>query len=241
MRIHIIQEDVKDHVGRLFLPGSIKLDRQIPVLLGAHSDTIIGFANDLERDEALNVSVDITFRKDFLDTFTGTNGRVTDWYDFAGFGSPIEYENTPLYIVKSAQLKAINAIHKPALAILTRETNMNDYKTAHTDRHDGGPEARAQNAINKKLGAVTDNIDYANIAKQELVKYINRKAEITDGFKVDVSYLYVVWFSKTLKNWKCLVSTSLPDGMYYECTFNGETNQLYIDAYKKFDNVSVDL
>jgi hypothetical protein len=90
-------------------------------------------------------------------------------------------------------------------------------------------------------GAVTESIDYAKIAKDELVKYINKKAEITDGFQINASYLYVVWFSKTLKNWKCLISTSLPDGMYYECTYNGDTNQLYIDAYKKFDNASVDL
>lgn len=35
--------------------------------------------------------------------------------------------------------------------------------------------------------------------------------------------VYVVWFSKTLGNWKALVSTTLPDGMYYEITYNGST------------------
>jgi hypothetical protein len=51
--------------------------------------------------------------------------------------------------------------------------------------------------------------------------------------------IYVVWFSKTLGNWKAMVSTSLPDQMYYEVTHNGNHNLTYIDAYKKFRNVCV--
>ena len=47
---------------------------------------------------------------------------------------------------------------------------------------------------------------------------------------------YVVWKSKILKNWKYLISTNLYDGMYYELTFNGDSNEWYFDAYKKFDN-----
>ena len=51
--------------------------------------------------------------------------------------------------------------------------------------------------------------------------------------------VYVVWFCKTLQNWKALVSTTLPDGMYYEVTHNGDKGETYIDAYKKFRNVVV--
>jgi hypothetical protein len=54
-----------------------------------------------------------------------------------------------------------------------------------------------------------------------------------------VNDVYVVWFCKTLKNWKALVSTTIPDQMYYEVTYNGEVGETYLDAYKKIANVRV--
>jgi hypothetical protein len=48
--------------------------------------------------------------------------------------------------------------------------------------------------------------------------------------------LYIVWKCKTLQNWKYLISTTLLDGMYYELTYNGDSKEWYLDAYKKFEN-----
>ena len=47
---------------------------------------------------------------------------------------------------------------------------------------------------------------------------------------------YLVWMCKTLQNWKFLISTTLLDGMYYELTYNGDKQEWYLDAYKKFEN-----
>ena len=44
---------------------------------------------------------------------------------------------------------------------------------------------------------------------------------------------------KVLQNWKFLISTSIPDGMYYEVTYNGDKKEWYLDAYKKFENVCI--
>lgn len=51
---------------------------------------------------------------------------------------------------------------------------------------------------------------------------------------------YVVWFAYILGGWKALVSTTLPDGMYYEVTYDRGMDRFYLDAYKKFDNVCIE-
>ena len=48
--------------------------------------------------------------------------------------------------------------------------------------------------------------------------------------------VFVVWYCKTLQNFKALLSTTLFDGMYYEVTYNGDKDEIYLDAYKKFEN-----
>lgn len=51
--------------------------------------------------------------------------------------------------------------------------------------------------------------------------------------------VYFVWKAKVLQNWKYLISSTLPDGMYYELTYNGDKEEWYLDAYKKFENVCI--
>lgn len=65
------------------------------------------------------------------------------------------------------------------------------------------------------------------------------KIETTEYAQFDISDVYVVWFSKTLQNWKALVSTTIPDNMYYEVTYDGNKKQAYVDSYQKIDNVTI--
>lgn len=74
-------------------------------------------------------------------------------------------------------------------------------------------------------------------AKKIVVDYFNGHSERTDNFKLTEDQVYIVWFSKTLQNWKALVSTTVSDGMYYEVTYNGDKKETYLDAYKKWKNV----
>lgn len=60
-----------------------------------------------------------------------------------------------------------------------------------------------------------------------------------DREKLPLHLVYVVWFSKTLQNWKALVSTDVKDDMYYEVTYNGDRNETYLDAYHKVTNLVV--
>lgn len=84
------------------------------------------------------------------------------------------------------------------------------------------------------------NVDaMTNKAKNLVVNYFNERAEKTDKVKINSNQVFIVWFSKTLQNWKALVSTTISDGMYYEVTYNGDKKETYVDAYKKWENVCV--
>ena len=76
-------------------------------------------------------------------------------------------------------------------------------------------------------------------AKQIVFSYVKNHIDKTDNIKFTLDDVYVVWFCKTLQNWKALVSTTLPDGIYYEITYNGNTNETYVDVYKKWENYTI--
>ena len=68
------------------------------------------------------------------------------------------------------------------------------------------------------------------IVRDYIYEHLDRSDEIPT-FEV-----FIVWKCKTLLNWKYLISSTLIDGMYYELTFNGNKDEWYLDAYKKFEN-----
>lgn len=70
----------------------------------------------------------------------------------------------------------------------------------------------------------------------EVINYTNSHVDPTDNVIITEDDVFVVWSCKTLQNNKALLSTTLPDGMYYECTYNGDKDEMYLDAYKKFEN-----
>lgn len=71
-------------------------------------------------------------------------------------------------------------------------------------------------------------------ACQIVSNYVVEHIDKTD--KVPAFQVYIVWQCKTLQNWKFLISTDIPDGMYYEVTYDGDMDEWYLDAYKKFEN-----
>lgn len=76
------------------------------------------------------------------------------------------------------------------------------------------------------------NDTFLILCKQIVVDYANKHIDKTDNMQIAEDDVYVVWSCKTLQNNKALLSTTLPDGMYYEITYNGDKNEAYVDAYK---------
>ena len=84
--------------------------------------------------------------------------------------------------------------------------------------------------------------NFVGLAKKLVVDYFNEELNACDSNStICEDDVYVVWLVKVLQNNKALLSTTVPDGMYYEVTYNGDKGQVYVDAYKKWKNFTVNL
>ena len=86
-----------------------------------------------------------------------------------------------------------------------------------------------------------DNQQFMSECVNRVVDYTNDHLDKSDNKEITPNDVHVVWSCKTLQNNKALLSTTLFDGMYYECTYNGDKQELYFDAYKKWENIKYDL
>lgn len=82
-----------------------------------------------------------------------------------------------------------------------------------------------------------DSKKFIELCKNTVVEYFNKKVDTTDKKEITKDDVFVVWACKTLQNNKALISTTVSDGMYYELTYNGDKEELYFDAYKKWENI----
>lgn len=81
--------------------------------------------------------------------------------------------------------------------------------------------------------------EFERLCRKIVAEYTNEHIDKTDGITVTEDDVYVVWMCKTLQNNKALVSSTLPDNMYYEITYNGDREEAYVDVYKKWENIAV--
>lgn len=80
------------------------------------------------------------------------------------------------------------------------------------------------------------NDDFIKLCKTIVKDYANSHLDKSDNAQITEDNVFIVWSCKTLQNNKAMVSTTLLDSMYYELTYNGNKNELYFDAYKKWEN-----
>lgn len=81
-----------------------------------------------------------------------------------------------------------------------------------------------------------DSKKFIDICKEAVIAYANENFKKTDQSQITEEDVFVVWSCKTLQNNKALLSTTVSDGMYYELTYNGDKSEVYLDAYKKWEN-----
>lgn len=89
-------------------------------------------------------------------------------------------------------------------------------------------------ALVNKINELRDKIVLKNIKKGY---YTDNNGLYCKVYDQKQEYdVYVVWQCYILGNAKWLLSTTLPDDMYYEVTYNKVKDEFYLDAYKKFEN-----
>ena len=81
-----------------------------------------------------------------------------------------------------------------------------------------------------------ENGEFLKLCKKIVKDYANDHLDKSDNVQITEENVYIVWSCKTLQNNKALLGTTLFDGMYYELTYNGDKKEVYLDAYKKFEN-----
>ena len=86
-----------------------------------------------------------------------------------------------------------------------------------------------------------DSGKFLELCVNTIVNYFNNRVDKTDNKVLTKDDVFVVWSCKTLQNNKALLSTTVSDGMYYELTYNGDKQELYLDAYKKWENKCIKL
>ena len=72
--------------------------------------------------------------------------------------------------------------------------------------------------------------EFTKLCKQKVMDFYKRSRNYTP------KEIYIVWCVKVLQNNNALLSTTWPDGLYFELTYDGDKKKLYFDAYKRQEN-----
>lgn len=82
--------------------------------------------------------------------------------------------------------------------------------------------------------------EFMEKATDMVIEYYNSIVEVTDHYQLKETDVYIVWMASILGNNKALLSTVIPDGMYYEITYDNTKDKFYFDAYKKWNHQEYD-
>lgn len=73
---------------------------------------------------------------------------------------------------------------------------------------------------------------FIELCKKQIVEYY-----ALNNVDIDKDNVVVVWQCKTLQNIKATLIALHNDNLYFECTYNGDKKELYIDVYDKIDKI----
>lgn len=110
----------------------------------------------------------------------------------------------------------------------------------------GGPEAGCPRCLKDiedyKESMIGSDVDYQERAKRLLLQHLHNyylgRAESTNDLPPSFT-VYIEMFSKTLRNWKAIMGTTLDDCMIYVLTYDAENEQTYLTSYHKNEDITI--
>lgn len=85
---------------------------------------------------------------------------------------------------------------------------------------------------------MTKNMESEEFIELAQNKLVNHYDNLFDD--VQPRFFHLVWFARELQNMKALFMLH-HSHKYWEVTYNGDKNEMYIDTYDKVDNTEYDL
>ncbi len=80
--------------------------------------------------------------------------------------------------------------------------------------------------------------EFLRLCQRKVAENENKRVDIKE--EIDADDVFSVWTCKTLQNSKSLMSTPIKGAYYYEFTLNGDRGEIYMDIYKKVENIALD-
>lgn len=77
--------------------------------------------------------------------------------------------------------------------------------------------------------------EFLKLCARKVAQYETAREDI--NVHIDRDDVYTVWACKTLQNSKCLMSATHSGALYYEFTLDGSNQRIYMDVYKKVENI----
>lgn len=91
----------------------------------------------------------------------------------------------------------------------------------------------------KKTREMDDPDLFIEMAKTMVVNNYNQHIDKEISRPLPPNGVHVMWFAKTLGNWTAMIGSTIVRGLIWEVTSNVYKREVYINVYKKLNNVKV--
>jgi len=148
-------------------------------------------------------------------------------------------EQSPVEVVaEEASAQYDNTVSEvlTALAANGKNATPNDFKEVLQNIKQAVDEKLEEEGVDTKSGPDPDR--FLKLARQIAVNNYNENK--TGRSKLKADNVHIVWYSKTLSNWKAIIASPIVRNVLWEVTYNGYKKEAYVDAYKKTGNVKVE-